>query len=37
VPQIRTLFQWPLHRGAAQTHFSIHYPERFDNYLSKFE
>lgn len=33
VPQIRTLFQWPLERGPAQNDFWVHYPERFENYL----
>ena len=37
VPQIRALFQWPLGRDAAQNHFSVHYPERFENYLPLFK
>lgn len=37
VPQIRTLFQWALERGVPQTHFTVHYPERFGNYLPLFE
>jgi hypothetical protein len=37
VPQIRTLFQWQLERGVAQKHFSVHYPERFENYIPLFK
>jgi hypothetical protein len=37
VPQIRTLFQWQLERGVAINHFSVHYPERFENYLPLFK
>jgi hypothetical protein len=37
VPQIRTLLQWQLERGVPQNHFSVHYPERFENYLPLFE
>jgi hypothetical protein len=37
LPQIRTLFQWQLERGVAQNHFSVHYPERFENYLPLFK
>ena len=37
VPQIRTLFQWTLERGVPQNHFTVHYAERFDNYLPLFE
>jgi hypothetical protein len=37
LPRIRTLFQWQLARGVPQNHFSVHYPERFENYLPLFE
>lgn len=31
---VRTLFQWPLDRGATQPHFSMQYASGFDAYLS---
>jgi len=31
---IRTLYQWPLKRGATQKHFSMHYPPGFSAYRS---
>ena len=37
LPSIRTLFQWPLARGAKQPHFSVHYPERFESYRGLFQ
>jgi hypothetical protein len=37
VPQIRTVLQWQWARGSPQAHFTVHYPERFENYLPLFE
>jgi hypothetical protein len=31
---IRTIFQWPLARGAKQPHFSMHYAPDYSNYLA---
>lgn len=30
---IRTIFQWPLARGATQPHFSVHFPAAFGAYV----